>query len=53
MREELNPNRKTKYDLIAAMKGDIIINIDSQIPNKVVNEALINKKLKTYISIVK
>lgn len=46
LREELNPNRKTKYDLIAAMKGDIIINIDSQIPNKVVNEALINKKIK-------
>ena len=47
LREELNPNRKTKYDLIAAMKGDILINIDSQIPNKVVNEALQNKKIET------
>ena len=46
LREELNPNRKTKYDLIAAMKDDILINIDSQIPNKVVNEALENKKIK-------
>ncbi|EOR21235.1 MULTISPECIES: DNA/RNA nuclease SfsA [Clostridium] len=45
LREELNPNRKTKYDLIAAIKDDILINIDSQIPNKVVNEALINKKI--------
>lgn len=47
LREELNPTRKTKYDLIAAMKGDILINIDSQIPNKVVNEALLNRKIHT------
>ena len=40
LREEDNPNRKTKFDLIAAYKGDILINIDSQIPNKVVKEAL-------------
>ena len=33
-----NPNRKTKYDLIAVQKGDRIINMDSQIPNKVVEE---------------
>ena len=46
LREELNPNRKTKYDLIAAMKDDILINIDSQVPNKVVNEALQNKKIE-------
>ena len=46
LREELNPTRKTQFDLIAAFKEDILINIDSQIPNKVVNEALINKKIK-------
>lgn len=43
LREELNPNRKTKYDLIAAIKNDMLISIDSQIPNKVVKEALENK----------
>ena len=53
LREELNENRKTKYDLIAAMKGDILINIDSQIPNKVVNEALKNKKIKTLHKYIK
>ena len=42
----MNPTRKTRYDLIAAMKGDILINIDSQIPNKVVEEALLNKKIE-------
>ena len=46
LREELNPTRKTKYDLIAAMKDNILINIDSQVPNKVVYEALQNKKIE-------
>ena len=32
--------RKTKYDLIAVYKGDKLINIDSQAPNKVVYEYL-------------
>ena len=46
LREELNPNRKTKYDLIAVYKGEMLINIDSQVPNKVIQEALENKKIK-------
>ena len=28
-----NPNRKTRYDLIAVQKGDRLINMDSQAPN--------------------
>ncbi|MDD7795034.1 DNA/RNA nuclease SfsA [Clostridium sp. 'White wine YQ'] len=52
LREELNPSRKTKYDLIAAYKDESkLINIDSQIPNKVVKEALqkrIIKELSNY-----
>ena len=35
-----NPNRRTKYDLIAVYKDDILINIDSQAPNKVFGEWL-------------
>lgn len=36
-----NPNRKTKYDLIAAYKKNFrLINIDSQAPNQVVKEWL-------------
>lgn len=35
-----NPNRKTKYDLIAVQKGKRLINMDSQIPNTVVEEWL-------------
>lgn len=45
LREENNPSRKTKYDLIGGYKGDRFINIDSHIPNKVVDEALKNKKI--------
>ena len=32
------PARKTEYDLIAVYKGDMLINIDSQAPNKVFGE---------------
>ncbi len=35
-----NPNRKTKYDLIAAEKGDRLINMDSQAPNAAAREWL-------------
>lgn len=35
-----NLNRKTRYSIIAVWKGDMLINIDSQIPNKVVFDAL-------------
>ena len=35
-----NPNRKTAYDLVAVEKGNLLINIDSQAPNKVVFEWL-------------
>ena len=45
LREENNPSRKTKFDLIGVYKGDRFINIDSQIPNKVVEEALKSKKI--------
>lgn len=56
LREELNPNRKTPYSLIAAYKDGKLINIDSQIPNKVVEEALINgkiDKLKSYTKVLR
>ena len=33
-----NPSRKTRYDLIAANKGELLINIDSQAPNAAFKE---------------
>ncbi len=35
-----NPNRKTKYSLIGIIKAGTLINIDSQVPNKVVYDAI-------------
>lgn len=38
--ESGNPARKTKYDLIAVEKGKLLINMDSQSPNKAAGEFL-------------
>lgn len=38
LEENDNPERKTKYDLIAVYKGKTLINMDSQAPNKVFYE---------------
>ena len=40
---EKNPNRKTRYDLIAVKKNGMWVNIDSQAPNKVVKEQLMKQ----------
>ena len=37
-----NPNRKTKFDLIAVEKGDRLINMDSQAPNAAAKEWLLS-----------
>ena len=38
LEESSNPERKTKYDLIAVEKGELLINMDSQAPNKAAAE---------------
>lgn len=45
LEESDNPNRQTKYSLIAVKKGDRLINMDSQVTNKMVYESLENKSL--------
>lgn len=40
LEESDNPHRKTKYDLVAVEKGNVLVNIDSNAPNKVVQEWL-------------
>ncbi len=40
-----NPKRSTAYDLVAVKKGERMINMDSQAPNKVVEEWLYTKEL--------
>ena len=46
LRAEDGANRKTRFSLIAGYKGNKLINIDSQAPNKIVEEALNNKKIE-------
>ncbi|PKM93258.1 MAG: DNA/RNA nuclease SfsA [Firmicutes bacterium HGW-Firmicutes-1] len=41
-----NPSRKTAYSLIGIYKNDVLINIDSQIPNAVVYEGIVNGKIE-------
>ena len=42
LEKSLNPNRKTAYDLIAVQKDDRLINMDSQVVNKVAIEFIPN-----------
>ncbi len=46
-------NRKTKYDLIGVEKGARLINIDSQVPNKVFHEWVMNSNFFPDISLIK
>lgn len=48
VRFENQPNRKTAHSLIGAWKDDKLINFDSQIPNRVVEEALLAKKIPLF-----
>ena len=52
--QETNKNtRKTKYDLISVVKGDRIVNIDSQAPNKVFYEWLMEQQESKLIKCIK
>ena len=48
-----NPNRKTKYDLISVYKGERLINMDSQAPNKVFYEYLQSGKCYRNLTYIK
>ncbi|CEN90263.1 sugar fermentation stimulation protein [[Clostridium] sordellii] len=45
LQEHDNPKRKTKFSLISVIKENRLINMDSQAPNKVAYEALINNQI--------
>lgn len=48
-----SPKRKTRYDLVAVLKGNILINMDSQAPNKAVGEWLREGNLFTHPDLIK
>ncbi|MDE6608662.1 MAG: DNA/RNA nuclease SfsA, partial [Lachnospiraceae bacterium] len=45
LEKSTNTNRSTAYDLITVKKGDRLVNMDSNAPNKAVEEWLSEKKL--------
>ena len=48
-----DPRRKTKYSLIAVRKGSMLVNMDSQAPNKVVGEWLASGELLPGLTLLK
>lgn len=48
LQKSTNPMRKTKYSLISIYKNNMLINIDSQIPNSVVYEGIVQKKISEF-----
>ena len=48
-----NPARRTEYDLIAVYKGKMLINIDSQAPNKVFGEWITHSELFKNVTYIK
>lgn len=52
--EESNkPDRKTRYSLVTVVKKGVLINMDSQAPNKVVNEWLHSEALIKNVTFIK
>lgn len=53
VQKSVNPERKTQWDLIAVKKGERMVNMDSQIPNKVVEEWIRNGNLFPDATLIK
>ena len=51
--ENNNPNRKTKFSLIGVIKGKRMINMDSQVTNKVVHEWILKGNLFAEVTLIK
>lgn len=50
--EAKNSNRKTKYDLITIISDNQYINLDSQIPNKIIADAFENSQIEGYEKVI-
>jgi sugar fermentation stimulation protein A len=53
VQENNSPKRKTKFSLIGVIKGKRMINIDSQVTNKVVHEWILKGNLFTEVTLIK
>lgn len=48
-----NPKRSTKYDLVSVWKGSRLINMDSQLPNRIFGDYLQQSRFVKDIAVVK
>ncbi len=53
LQEAKNPDRKTKHDLISVYKGDRLVNMDSQVPNRVFYEWVKAGNLFSDVTLIK
>ena len=53
VQENNNPKRKTKFSLISVIKENKLINMDSQVPNKIVHEWISDGNLIKDITLIK
>ena len=53
VQENNNPKRKTKFSLISVIKEKKIINMDSQVPNRIVHEWMLEGNLLKDITLIK
>lgn len=53
LEESGNRERKTRYSLIAGYKGDVLVNIDSQVPNVVVYDGILDGKVREIPDVIK
>ena len=51
--ESSNPERSTRYDLVTVRRGERLVNMDSQAPNKAVEEWLLKKEFFPDITCVR
>lgn len=45
LEDSMNEQRKMRYSLVAVMKGDMLVNMDSQAPNAVAKEGLLDGRI--------
>jgi len=53
VQEMSSVKRKTKYDLIGVYKGERLVNIDSQAPNKIFHEWVISSNFFSHIDLIR
>lgn len=53
LEEHDNPARKTRYSLIGVQKGEILVNMDSQAPNKIIGEWLADGGVYRHVTLLK